>query len=58
LYANLGIFGGAILNARPKGVKGSGATGYVLSANLTSTMGRGVPITVPSLLTAIQRAKR
>lgn len=58
LYTNLGAFGNAILNARPKGVKGSGATGYVLSANLASTMGRGVPFTVASLLTAVQKTKR
>ena len=58
LYSNLGAFGSAILNARPKGVKGSGASGYVLSANLASTMGRGVPFTISSLLTAVQKSKR
>ena len=58
LYANLGAFTSAILGARPKGVKGSGASGYILGVHLTSTMGKGVPVTVPSVTTAMQRSRR
>lgn len=58
LYTNLGSFAAAVLNARPRGVKGSGMSGYILAAHLTSTMGRSVPIALPSLLAAIQKSKR
>lgn len=54
LHSNLGALCSAILDARPKGVKGSGATGYFLNATMASTMGRGVPVTVPSLVQALQ----
>lgn len=55
--ANIGALVGALLAARPKGVKGSGAGGYLLKASLSSTMGAGVPVTVASLVQAAQVAK-
>ncbi len=54
LHANIATFAAAIMAARPKGVKGSSAGGYILSATLSSTMGAGVPITLPSLVAAGQ----
>ena len=49
LHSNLGALCSAVLNARPKGVKGSGMSGYFLRASLTSTMGRSVPVSLASL---------
>lgn len=49
LHSNVGALCSAVLNARPKGVKGSGSSGYFLTASLTSTMGRSVPVSVSSL---------
>lgn len=49
LHSNVGALCSAILNVRPKGVKGSGMSGYFLTASLTSTMGRSVPVSVSSL---------
>ena len=49
LHSNVGALCSAILNVRPKGVKGSGISGYFLSAALTSTMGSSVPVSVSSL---------
>lgn len=57
LHSNLGALCSAILDARPKGVKGSGASGYLLKAALTSTMGRSVPVSVASLVQATQSFK-
>lgn len=57
LVANTGALVAALLSARPKGVKGSGASGYLLSASLSSTMGESVPVTVASLVHAAQAAK-
>ena len=57
IQRNFGVLANALLNARPKGVKGSGANGYILGMSLSSTMGRGIPITMSSLLTAVQRGK-
>lgn len=57
LSANIGALVSALLSARPKGVKGSGASGYLLSASLSSTMGEGVPVSVASLVHAAQAAK-
>jgi len=60
LQSNIGALCTALLDARPKGVKGSGASGYLLKAALTSTMGASVPVSVPSLVQASQayRASR
>ena len=52
LHSNLGALCSAVLDARPKGVKGSGASGYFLKAAVTSTMGRSVPVSVTSLVQA------
>ncbi|KAL3160312.1 hypothetical protein ABBQ38_009702 [Trebouxia sp. C0009 RCD-2024] len=49
LHSNLGALCFAVLSARPKGVKGSGMSGYFLKASLTSTMGRSVPVSLASL---------
>ncbi|DBA79534.1 TPA: hypothetical protein ACH3X1_008236 [Trebouxia sp. C0004] len=54
LHSNVGALCSALLDARPKGVKGSGASGYLLKAALTSTMGVSVPVSVASLVQAIQ----
>ena len=61
LHSNVGALCSAILNVRPKGVKGSGMSGYFLSAALTSTMGSSVPVSVSSLsqaATAYRAAQR
>lgn len=57
LQSNLGALCSAVLGVRPKGVKGSGASGYFLSAAMSSTMGRGVPVTVTSLVQSVQQHK-
>lgn len=54
LASNVGALVSALLSARPKGVKGSGASGYLLKASLSSTMGPGVPVTIASLVQAAQ----
>ena len=54
LHANIATFASAIMAARPKGIKGSSAGGYILSATLSSTMGPGVPIALTSLVAAGQ----
>lgn len=43
-----------VLAARPKGVKGSGLNGYVKKAYLSSTLGRGMPLSLPALAQAVQ----
>lgn len=50
LRANMAAFTAAILAARPKGLKGTGLGGYILTATLSSTMGPGVPVDLSSLL--------
>lgn len=57
LYSNVASLVAALLNARPKGMKGSGAGGYVIRASVSSTMGRGVPVTIPSVLQAVQLSR-
>lgn len=57
LQRNFGVLANTILNARPKGVKGSGAGGYILAASLSSTMGRGIPVSLSSVLASAQRSK-
>jgi large subunit ribosomal protein L1 len=58
LVANIGAFAAAILSARPKGVKGSGAANYLLKASLSSSMGPGVPVTIASIVQAAQGARK
>ncbi|GMH40404.1 hypothetical protein BSKO_08308 [Bryopsis sp. KO-2023] len=57
LYRNLGVLSGEILKVRPKGLKGSGTVGYVGNLTLCSTMGPGIPISIASMLTAVQNAR-
>lgn len=57
LQSNLGALCSAILNVRPKGVKGSGTSGYFIRAHLSSTMGRSVPVSVASLAQAMTTHK-
>ena len=57
LYTNIGSLAGALLSARPKGVKGSGANGYLLRASVSSTMGPSVPVSIPSLAQAAAIAR-
>lgn len=52
LMGNIAALVLALLSARPKGVKGSGASGFFLKASITSTMGPGIPVTVQSLVQA------
>lgn len=58
LQANIAAFAAAILAARPKGVKGAAASGYILSATLSSTMGPGIPLALPGLVSAAQAASK
>ena len=48
----------AVLAARPKGVKGSGASGYMLRVTVASTMGPGFPVSTQSLVVGAQTAGR
>ena len=57
LHANIAALAAALMSARPKGVKGSGAGGYLLTATLSSTMGPGIPVAIPSIVAAAQAAK-
>lgn len=57
LLDNVSAFVAAVLAARPKGVKGSGAGGYIAKATLSSTMGRGIPVQVSNLVSCAQARK-
>ncbi len=57
LYTNVATLVGALLSARPKGLKGGGANGYLLRASVSSTMGPGVPVSVQSLAQAAATAR-
>ena len=57
LHDNVGAFAAAILAARPKGVKGGAASGYMITAALSSSMGPGIPLNVASLVAAAQATK-
>jgi len=57
LEANVGALAAALLSARPKGVKGSAAGGYMLRASLATTMGPGVAVSVASLVAAGMSAR-
>lgn len=58
LAANAGALIRAVLAVRPKGVKGSGASGFLLRANLSSTMGPGFGVSLLSLSQAAQTAAK
>jgi len=49
LEENAGALVGALLAQRPKGVKGSGVNHFIKRAHLSTTMGRGYPVSVESL---------
>lgn len=50
LIENISAVVNSIVSLRPKGIRGAHAGGYVLKASLSTTMGRGVPVSVQSLL--------
>jgi ribosomal protein L1 len=52
LVANFGSFAAAIMAARPKGAKGTGVGGYILGVHLSRTMGPGISIALPSVVSA------
>jgi len=52
LADNAGVLAAALLAARPAKLKGSGASGYLLRAHVSSTMGPSVPVLVNSLTAA------
>ena len=47
----------SVLELRPKGVKGSAASGYILRANVASTMGPGFGVSTQALVQAAQTAR-
>lgn len=49
LVENVEAFIAAVLESRPKGIKGSGMAGYILKAYLSSTMGPSYPVALQSL---------
>ena len=57
LLDNVGALVSTLLQMRPKGVKGGqGASGYLLRAHMSSTMGKSVPVSIGSLVgTAVDR---
>ena len=58
LLVNFTSLTAALLNARPKGVKGSGMNGYFLTVLLSSSMGPGIPVSLSSTLAALQARRR
>ena len=50
ILENVATFFGAIMMARPKGVKGSGAQGFIKSVTMCTTMGKSVRVSVQDLL--------
>ena len=55
LLANFTALASALMSVRPKGVKGSGVSGYILSVQLSSTMGPCLPVTMASTIAALQQ---
>ena len=58
LVENVAAFFGAVMKARPKGVKGSGVQGYVKSVTLCTTMGKSVKVSIPDILSASVKARK
>ena len=54
IVANVCALTQALLQARPKGVKGTGMTGYMLSLHVTSTQGPGYAVSLPSVQQTMQ----
>ena len=57
LEANALALTRAVLALRPKGVKGGAATGYIVRANLSSTMGPGFLVSTQALVQAAQTTR-
>ncbi len=55
---NVAAFFSAIMLARPKGVKGSGAQGFIKSVAICSTMGKIVRVNIQDILNASVRARK
>lgn len=58
LEANALALTRAVLALRPKGVKGGAATGYILRATVSATMGPGFGVSTTALVQAAQQASR
>ncbi|KAK7312877.1 hypothetical protein VNO77_37090 [Canavalia gladiata] len=59
LRENLGAFMNAVLLAKPAGLKKTSKyAGYVLSVNISSTMGPGLPVSIQSLSKAADNYKK
>jgi len=58
LLENIATFFAAIMAARPKGVKGSGVSGYIKTVNLCSTMGKSVKVSIQSILNASTKGSK
>ena len=54
IVANICALTQALLQARPKGVKGTGMSGYMLSLHVTSTQGPGYAVSLPSVQQTLQ----
>ena len=52
--ANVCALAQSLVQARPRGVKGSGINGYLLRLHLSSTQGPGVPVSLTSLAQAMR----
>jgi large subunit ribosomal protein L1 len=57
LEANALALTRAVLALRPKGVKGGAASGYIVRANVSSTMGPGFLVSTQALVQAAQTAR-
>ena len=58
IVENVAAFFGAIMLARPKGVKGSGIQGFVKSVTLCTTMGKSIRVATQSILNASLKARK
>ena len=58
IVENVAAFFGAVMLARPKGVKGSGAQGFIKTVSLCSTMGRSIRVSVPDILNMSVKVRR
>ena len=54
LYANAGALALALLEAKPKVLRGTGLAGYVLRVHLAPTMGASVEVSPSSLVAALE----
>ena len=54
VVANICALTQALLQLRPKGVKGTGMSGYMLGLHVSSTQGPGYAVSLPSVLQTMQ----